>query len=1187
MKKNMPNYLQLVMPTTKTIILPNGQSEKMLGEIKLQLKCGEIDVPLTLLVAAIVGPDVIVSKPTMQKLRAEIITYDDKIQFRDLQQNIIFSSDGVVPSVFHIVSSETIEVLVTFPANFVVPANAEMKIPLEFAQVDWDEGQVLIEVVHAAGWPESVMFPKALANAFRHGQCVTITNPLDTEVVVPNGTLRVKLTPIEQDQIALISEAEQGTITNEQAVSIVNERFKEFHEGPFQAELQKTLDSISAEFSPEQYAIIRELFYRNQQAFSLHAEDVGRVTGVQHRIKTTAGPIKMPYRRLPLDKYPIARQEIEKMYKNGVIRPSTSSWSAPVVLVKKKTNDWRFCVDYRALNLVTVVHSYPIPVVSQMLDMLRDQVYYSSIDIRWGYWSIDMAPEDVEKTAFAVPGLGQWEFLKMSFGLRNAAATFQQTLEKILGSSLWRTALVYIDDVITWGQCWEEMVIHLEDVVQKLGTAGLKINASKSKFFAREVEYLGHVVSRAGIAVLPKKIKAVAEWPVPKSTKEVHSFLGFVGYYRNHIKDFSKIAKPLTNLTQQNVPFHWSEEAGRAFELLRERLITAPVLAFPRVNLPYILDTDASDDAIGAVLSQLQDGQEVVIAYYSKKFDKTERNYCTTKRELYGVFLSVMHFKSYLFNVPFTIRVDHKALEWLHRFKDLQGTMGRWLLHLQHFNYSIQYRPGKVHLNADALSRRPCPDSCTQCTRLEEQNELKETEEQPSTLWLGQIQLGPDQLAMVPTLQEIAFQQDLHFETNIVKQFVLLQHWPRNYEVIQYSSYVKTLISHFNTLFIAEFGLLKRRKPTLHGQPVREQIVIPPSLQEQIVSLHHDLPSAGHFGVNRTVQHIQERFFWPKLWETVLEYIRNCEVCVRRKGPNVRNQQVHPPVIHGEPFECLVMDATIVNPSSPSGYRYVLSAVDSFSRFAWSKPLRVVNTQEIVDFLYNDIFTVFGVPRMLKADEDTVNRGELLQGLCRLFQIARPMKIVYNPESRGQVEVFHRSLQDYLAKIVAETNDPFWEKHVPTYLMAYRSTPHSATGISPFEALTGNLMQLPVDFAATETIDTTPRSVTPQYLKELKQRIEETRAYMREKNAWPLHAESPLSYPVNILPQFQNGQPVWYKKPCKVRDRTKLRVPWTPAVVLNRLPNSLVTYLIRVSPNKTVLSHVKWLGPRRPNEHPY
>ena len=312
----------------------------------------------------------------------------------------------------------------------------------------------------------------------------------------------------------------------------------------------------------------------------------------------------------------VVKEELDKITKQGVIEPSSSAWASPIVLVKKKDGSIRFCVDYRKLNSITTKDAYPLPRIEDNLDALKGAKFFSTLDLISGYWQVEMAPEDKEKTAFCTK-YGLFQFKVMPFGLSNAPGTFERLMETVLRGMQWERAVLYLDDIIVFSDRVEEHLKRLEEILQRLRAANLMLKPSKCHFFKRQVEFLGHIVSQDGVSTDPHKVEAVKEWPIPRRVRDVRAFLGLTGYYRRFIQNYGEIAKPLHELTEKNTEFVWTTERERAFQKQKSSLTTAPILGYPSAEEDdvFLLDTDASNCHIGAVLSQRQGGEEKVIAY--------------------------------------------------------------------------------------------------------------------------------------------------------------------------------------------------------------------------------------------------------------------------------------------------------------------------------------------------------------------------------------------------------------------------------------------------------------------------------------------------------------------------------------------------------------------------------------------
>jgi transposase InsO family protein len=555
-------------------------------------------------------------------------------------------------------------------------------------------------------------------NTLRFGK---VTKELGIDTLQKSG-IRVVKKPTQngdQSQRQPVREVEDNG-SNEEADKDVSAELK--HSLPIH--LREMFAKAARDRNLQEQQALYDLLMEYKDTFSEDDNDLGCTQITEHAIDTgNATPIKQAPRRVPMALAHEEKKAIEQMMAQGVITPSSSPWASPIVLVKKKNGKIRPCVDYRKLNDLTKKDAYPLPRTQECLDAMSGSVIFSTLDMTSGYYQVPVKEQDRAKTAF-VTKHGLFEFKTMPFGLTNAPATFQRIMELALRGLQWTTCLIYLDDVIIFGSSFEQHLERLKDVLKRVQEANLKLKPEKCELMQAEVPFLGHIVSSDGVRPNPDNLAKIMQWKEPETVTEVRQFLGLCSYYRRFVKDFSTTVKPLTDLTKKESKLVWTQACQDAFDKLRGKLTGPEIMAYPQEGQSFILDTDASDFGIGAVISQVQDGQEKVIAYASRTLNKAERNYCVTDKELLAIKHFVEYFRHYLLGQAFLVRTDHQALIWLFSLREPKGRISRWIEILSAYNFSIEYRPGKRHGNADGLSRCPNPRDC-QCSEEDNLEALK------------------------------------------------------------------------------------------------------------------------------------------------------------------------------------------------------------------------------------------------------------------------------------------------------------------------------------------------------------------------------------------------------------------------------------------------------------------------------
>ncbi|KAK2894334.1 hypothetical protein Q8A73_016818, partial [Channa argus] len=843
--------------------------------------------------------------------------------------------------------------------------------------------------------------------------------------------------------------------------------------------------------------------------FAARDEDCTRTGLVQHHIDTAdAPPIRLRPHRLLLVKRQAAQELIESMVANDIIEPTDSPWAAPMVMVRKKTGKWRLCVDYRRLNAVTKKDSYPLPRIDDALDYVAGSCWFSFLDLRSGYWQVELAPEARSKTAFTIEQ-GLWQFKVMPFGLCNAPATFERLMERVLKDIPRSRYVVYLDDLLVHAKGFEDAINNLAGVFMTIRQAGLRLNPAKCHLLARETQFLGHVVNEDGVTTDRAKVAAIKEWPQPTTTSELRSFLGLASYYRRF----------------KGRRFEWSEACSRAFQRLKVDLSEAPVLAYPDPQQPFIVDTDASGVGIGAVLSQGGDTGERVVAYYSCSLSRPERNYCVTRRELLAVVLAVRHFRPYLLGTRFTLRTDHASLTWLLNFKQPEGQVARWLEILQEYDFDIQHRPGRQHGNADALSRRPCLlDECRYCRRHEER------------------ELGPSAAAVTTGEGEPFSREQLQQHTEMdpvlaeVRSWLETQQRPEWPAISARRPEIKLLHSQWGSLELCD-GILYRRCRAPGGGADRLQLLVPSALRAEVLRWVHGSAGAGHFGNSKTVRRLRQRFYWPGCRQDAELHVHCCDDCTAQKGPTQRSRGPLQQYLVGAPMERVGVDILGPFPTTEAGNRYILVAMDYFTKWpeAYAVPDQTATTA--AQRLVEDMFSRFG----------------MFAEVCQRLGVRKTRTTPLHPQSDGLVERFNRTLATQLA-ILTSRHQKDWDQHLPLVLWAYRTAVQESSQCTPATLMFGRELRTPVDLGGPEL----------DYLRRLKERLSVVHQLAQESQG-DAGARQKRAYDGRCHGHpFSVGDNVWVYCPVRKRGLSpKLTSHWQgPGEILDRI--SEVVYRVRM-----------------------
>ena len=946
-----------------------------------------------------------------------------------------------------------------------------------------------------------------------------------------------------------------------QAIQHIGSRNAETHteEGALPPHLIDVLDAAT-ELTPIQRARAATLLAKHVKTFPAPGTPItGRTEAVMHDIDTgSTRPIRCNPRKLSPKKIKIQQELVDKMLEEGQIEHSVSAWSAPTVLVTKKDGTTRFCVDYRRLNNNTKKDAFPLPRIDDSLNSLSGQSWFSTLDLASGYWQVRLSEDAKPKTAFATHS-GLFQFAVMPFGLCNAPATFERLMSQVMRGLHWKRCLVYIDDILVFGHDFESALQSLELVLIRVAEYGLQLKSTKCNLFRSSVPFLGHIVGRAGLECDPSKVSAVANWIPPTTTKGVREFLGFTGYYRRFVPDYSTVAQPLVRLLGKDCKFQWTDACQDAFKALRALLIKAPVLAFPKEDLPYIVDTDASDYGIGGVLSQCIEGTEHVIAYYSKSLNPAQQKYCTTRRELLAVVATLDHFKGYVWGPKFLVRTDHAALVWLKNLKNIQGMLARWLAKLQQFHFDIIHRPGAQHGNADGLSRCPQCDRGT-CAPIKI-SDTSDPEQPYASSCIGSsldselipLESGETCMAAVMLTQSansklITEAQLTDIDITIVRNWFIARKFPaRTQEFAPASHDLKSYWIGRKSLFLDDKNILWRNRSE---NSMRAQLVVPRSLRDTVFNDSHHTTYGGHFGITHTHSKLQLHYFWPGMSDFVRDRISACHKCVARKSPVNRHHPMGHVPVSGK-FERVAMDLLDVSVISAKGFKYILVVCDYFTKYTEAYPLKDKTARSVVDALMDVWLPRYGFPLFLHSDQGKEFDNVMIHQLSELLGTVKTKTTPYHPRSDGLVERFNRTLLAMLAMFVSQEHDN-WDDLLPFMMLAYNTTVHTSTGYTPYRLVFGDECNLPGNLVHRELRADPPPGDPGTYAAWVQQalyesydevRAQQQRATHRQKRNYDSKAVA-RAFPINC----------WTLRYYPPARKNKLCSPWIGPYKVVRAP---------------------------------
>ena len=809
---------------------------------------------------------------------------------------------------------------------------------------------------------------------------------------------------------------------------------------------------------------------------------------IEHPVYTPKGlpPIRLKNRPINPGLTGSLKEQIAVWLKDGVIRSGgVSPWNFPLLPVRKKNGKWRWVVDFRQLNSVTRKDSFPIPNIIELLSYLRKSKYFTSLDLAQAFHSIPVREIDREKLSFCALDKF-YQFCRMPFGLTSAPNTWARLVTQVMQDIPKSKLIVFFDDLLIHSSDLTSHLNTLKQVFQLLQRAGLRLNMEKTDWVKSEVKFLGHLISDKGVTVPSEFSQIIKDWPLPKTLKDLRSFLGKCNYYRSHFKDFAIIAAPLmkhlkgASESSRKLNLTEDPEAIASFEALKTLLMSPQLLAYPDFDSsePFIVDTDYSHDGIGTVLSQNQNGVERPISFNARRLKSSESQYASHKGELLALIFAIDTYKFFLTGRKFLVRTDNSALSWLKNQKDPKGILMRWLRILSAYDFEIQHRAGTKHGNADSLSR------ASHAPFLSER-ESKEVLSDDQILFLGEALYDDGQESeeqydslseseeldpRLPSRDEFPVPQGPDEESIMdkqqsdpvlskVAQWVHQQHKPSAQEYKLLTPDEKFYVDCFEYLSLTPAGLLIR-KPIPFTNEKDHRIALPEKLWSRVLSSFH---GKNHSGGNTLADSVQLKYIFPRLVSTCREYVFQCPRCQRlAKKTSQRHTYGHDLV--GSPGEKICLD--FVGPLKPTkkGHTSLLTIVDVYTRWFSAWPVKNQKAETVIKHLVRNYFPERGIPSVVHSDNGPAFIAHVFQTAMSAFDVRTTTTPVYNPKS-NTVERFHRSLKRKLTALIHEFDNE-WDEALPATLLAMRTSVNRTTGFTPFFLEHGREARLPVDLVA-------------------------------------------------------------------------------------------------------------------------
>lgn len=718
----------------------------------------------------------------------------------------------------------------------------------------------------------------------------------------------------------------------------------------------------------------------------------------------------------------ILKSWIDENLEKGFIKPTKSPYGAPIFFVPKKDGTLRPCIDYRALNSDTIKDKYPLPLIDQFLDRLNGAKIFTSLDLKGAYNLVRIKEGHEQKAAFRSV-FGHFEPLVIQFGLVNAPAAFQRFLNHIFSDVLEVFVFIYLDDILIFSKDMDSHIKHVSIVLKRLQENHLILKVSKCHFHVKETEFLGFTINADGITMQSKKLDSILKFETPNSVSKIRSFLGIINYYRRFIPDLSVKSLPLIELTKKNSNFNWTTECQNAYDELKKCFSENVTLIHPDFNKPLLLHTDASNFAIGAVLSQFDDKKRLrPIAYYSRKLSDSERNYTIYDKELLAIIAAFKQWRPYLYgsNHPIQVTSDHKNLSYFRSAKFLKPRHARWAEFLSQFDFQIAHIPGVENKIADALSRA---------------DDLKKEDSKDK----NEILL-PDKYW--ETISVLSNQEWPEF----IAYYLIHDVWPEGVDGNLYSNELKNFVIRNEKLYYLKDNY--------------EILYLPVNQRLQALKRFHD--GLGHLASNSILVLLLRRFWWPHVQDDLKQYIAECSKCQLSRSVSQRQIPLEPIPPVALPFERIGLDFVSNLPKTKDGNCHIITLVDYATRWTIAKAVKEMTSDVVVKFLYEEVLMNHGSPYEIITDRGSSFLSETMKQFEEMLDIRHHATSPYHPQSNGLCERMHAMLNHSITTLV-EGHPDRWDEYLPQIIFSLRVRTHAVTKFSPFFLLYGYEPRLPGD----------------------------------------------------------------------------------------------------------------------------